>query len=423
MLAKTDLSINTLLMLTQRLALVIALTGAWGTEYVACAQGLPCCSAGCDAGCLLDCDSNCALSESCAGCCQCCACDCQDCYQPGALLRLINAVGPDTAGKGRKKLADKLGPAGIAGDHVHKQDSFMAEYKYMNMYMGGNRFGTQGLTNQQALAVGQALGTNFGATPTRMTMEMHMLHLMYGWTNDVTVYTMLTFDSLSMDHLRNTPFPPNPPLAGTRFATHNSGFDDIVFGALIRLCDCERRQLILNLGFSAPTGDIVRTTTAPTGGLVVARLPYPMRRGSGTFDLMPGITYKRYFDCGSLGYQCQADIPVGQNRQGYRVGESIRMNAWYSHLLRDWLAVSLRVEGRWRENYHGVDPTLNPAVISTARADMRGGEIINLGYGVNSLLRNNHLIRGEITHPVYQNLDGVQLESDWNLIVSWSKGW
>lgn len=350
-------------------------------------------------------------------------CDCEDCYCPGSLLRLINAVKADTCCKGRKQLADKHGPTGISGDHMHKQGGFMAEYKYMNMHMDGNRAGSRRLTDQQALTVGQALGTNFGATPTSMTMEMHMLHLMYGWTDNITLYTMLTFDSLSMDHLRNTPFGPNPPLAGTTFGTHNSGFDDLVFGALFRLHESEQRQLIFNLGFSAPTGDLVRTTTVPTGGLAVDRLPYPMRRGSGTFDLLPGITYKRFFDFGSLGYQCLADIPIGQNRQGYRVGESVRMNAWYSHLLRDWLALSFRVEGIWRENYHGVDPFLNPAVISTSRTDMRGGEVINLGYGFNSLLRDGHMISGEITHPVYQDLDGVQLESDWNLIVSWSKGW
>ena len=43
-------------------------------------------------------------------------------------------------------------------------------------------------SNQQAFTVGQAAGTNNLAIPTNMTMEMHMLHFMYGWTDCVTVY-------------------------------------------------------------------------------------------------------------------------------------------------------------------------------------------------------------------------------------------
>ncbi|MEK6249171.1 MAG: hypothetical protein N2C12_13400 [Planctomycetales bacterium] len=101
------------------------------------------------------------------------------------------------------------------------------------------------------------------------------------------------------------------------------------------------------------------------------------------------------------------------------------LSAWYAYLKRDWLSFTFRAEGVWEENYRGADPALVPAepLISTARPDIRGGEWINFGYGFQALMHNSHLINCEITHPVYQNLVGIQLKSTWNLFVSWSKGW
>jgi len=79
------------------------------------------------------------------------------------------------------------------GEHVHEQGEWMAEYKYMNMYMDDNRSGDDTLTDADSIALGgtftgvHPMGTNRGATPTQMTMEMHMVHLMYGLTDDITL--------------------------------------------------------------------------------------------------------------------------------------------------------------------------------------------------------------------------------------------
>lgn len=349
-----------------------------------------------------------------------------DAYYAGHMARVLQAITANTSDLGRKSLADKHAPAGIMADHLHKPGEIMAEYKYMTMVMDGNRFGTTNLTDQQAFTVGQALvpPTNNAITPTHMTMEMHMAHLMYGWKENITLYTMLTFPSLTMDHLRSPTFP-IIPLRNTPFTTHNSGIGDTVFGALWQIHETPDEQVILNLAFSIPTGGISRNTAIPTGGMVEQRLPYPMQLGSGSFDLMPGISYRKFFPRSSIGAQFQTDLPVGRNRLNYRVGEQYRLSAWYAYLKRDWLSFTFRAEGVWEENYHGADPALVAAepLISTARPDMRGGEWVNFGYGFQALMRNSHLINCEITHPVYQNLDGIQLKSTWNLFVSWSKGW
>ena len=308
----------------------------------------------------------------------------------------------------RHGLADKHAPAGLMGEHIHKPGEWMFEYKYMNMYMDGNQAGTRSIPDAQTFGFD---GTNMGATPTNMTMEMHMIHIMYGWKENVTLYIMPMLSSLTMDHLRRN---------GTTFTTHNSGFADLRMGALWRIYEgCHDDELILNLGFSVPTGDIDRTTTIPRG--VVDELPYPMRRGSGTFDLWPAITYKRLFDWGSIGAQYQAHLPVGHNKENYSVSKDHRLNAWAMWLPCDRLALSYRVEGLFRSNFTGADPDLNPAVISTARPDMRGGNWVNFGYGAALLVGNGYLLNFEAVHPVYQYLNGVQLSQDLSIFASVSK--
>ena len=263
----------------------------------------------------------------------------------GLLLSLVAAPSTHADSWDRKKLADKHAPAGIMGDHLHEKGEWMVEYRYMSMYMDGNRIGKNDISDLDAIgAAGPPAGivvdgirTNAGATPTEMTMEMHMAHIMYGATDNVTLYTMLMLPSLTMDHLRGDANPPR----GSEFTTHNSGFGDTAFGALLRLHSTCDQDLILNLGCTVPTGDIYRETSIPTSGASLQPLPYPMRLGSGTFNARPGITYRRFWDWYSWGAQFQTDLPIGHNYRGYSVSNEFRFNSWTSVLLTDNWSVSM----------------------------------------------------------------------------------
>ena len=322
-------------------------------------------------------------------------------------------------GHDRRGLADKHAPAGLMGDHVHEKGEVMVEYKYMNMYMEDNKIGHTRVPDAAVIPVTvDGTFTNGGATPTQMTMEMHMVHLMYGLADDVTIYTMLTMPSLTMDHIRG---PGNPAPFGSPFTTHNSGFGDTGFGALVSLYEDQDNDVILNLGCSVPTGDIFCTTSAPTAGINPPQaLPYPMRLGSGTFNARPGITWKHYDKNGSLGLQFQTDLPFGRNYRSYSVSDTFALNTWYSCLLTDNLALSVRIENLWRTDFDGADPATPDFVISTNVESFRGGYWLNLGLGVMALIQG-HLFNVELVPTLYQDLHGIQLESDWSLIASWSK--
>ena len=334
--------------------------------------------------------------------------------------QVFHAVDAGHHGNRRGK-ADKHAPAGIMGDHVHGQGEWMVEYKYMNMYMDDNIVGDSkrapGLLTPPTSIDGIVSGGI--AVPTQMTMEMHMIHLMYGVTDQVTAYTMINVPSITMDHIRG---PGNPAGPGS-FSTHNSGFGDTHFGALVELLpEDEDDDIVLNLGTSVPTGDIYRLSSAPTNGLGpgVLPLPYPMRLGSGTFNFRPGITFKHYDVYSSWGMQLQTDLPVGRNYRGYSVSNTYQFNSWFSYLPTDNLALTFRIENLFRSNYDGADPTATNLGVHTNVESFRGGYWLNLGLGT-AILANGHLFNIEFVPNLYQHVNGVQLETDWTLAVSWSK--
>ena len=90
---------------------------------------------------------------------------------------------------------DTHAPAHLMGAHLHSPSERMIEYKYMNMSMTGLFEGETQLTNMEVL-------NNYPSTmvvPERMSMEMHMLHYMAGWTDDINVYIMPMWLSNTME--------------------------------------------------------------------------------------------------------------------------------------------------------------------------------------------------------------------------------
>ena len=58
---------------------------------------------------------------------------------------------------------------------------------------------------------------------------------------------------------------------------------------------------------------------------------------------------------------------------------------------------------------------------------MRNGERAEVGLGVNFMAQTGplkgHRLAIEALRPVYQDLNGPQLETDWTLTIGWQKAW
>ncbi|MGF1449169.1 MAG: transporter [Opitutales bacterium] len=305
---------------------------------------------------------------------------------------------------------DGHAPIGVMGDHVHLGGEWMLSYRYMFMEMDGLRDGTDELTPAQVLA-------QFPVTPVRMSMQMHMFGLMYAPTDRLTLMAMVPYLQNEMDHVT---------AMGGFFTTESSGIGDLKFSGLYKLAEFDGGQLLLNFGFSAPTGSIDErdATPAAPGGAI---LPYPMQLGSGTFDLMPGLTYNGQAGDWSWGGQLRGTFRLAENDRDYQLGNRYEGTAWLARRLAQWLSVSTRSRLQYQGNIDGADPALNPMMVPTADPDLRALTRLDLLFGINLLAPKElgrfagHRIAVEGGVPIYQRLDGPQLETDWILTVGWQK--
>jgi|GEM_PF-420350 len=302
---------------------------------------------------------------------------------------------------------DGHAPIGVMGDHTHDAGEVMFSYRFMRMDMAGNRDGTTDLTSAQVLE-------QFPVTPTEMTTDMHMLGAMYAPTDDLTVSVMAPYIFKSMEHVTRM---------GTNFTTQSSGFGDIRLMSLYKILDQDRQRIHLNAGISFPTGSTNQRDDTPAGSDQV--LPYPMQLGSGTFDLWPGVTYLGQSDNWSWGGQALGTIRLGTNGNSYRLGNRLNVSGWGARRWNNWFSTSVRLNGNTWGNISGADPRLNAAIIPTADPTLRGGTRLDVGFGLNFLVNKGalagHRLAIEFALPVYQSLDGPQLETDWLLTLGWQK--
>jgi hypothetical protein len=289
----------------------------------------------------------------------------------------------------------------------------MLSYRYMRMSMEGTRDGTTPIGNRDVVAEGGEYG--YMVVPTRMPMDMHMAGLMLAPSDRVTLMVMGNWQTGSMDHLTRS---------GTDFTTRTSGFGDTKLAALIGLTDGPVK-LHLNAGLSIPTGSLDEADATPTSAPSEVRLPYPMQIGSGTFDLEPGVTIHSEAEGGAWGLQTKATLRLGENDNEYKLGNRFLATGWLQHRLFDELSASVRVEAQKWGNVDGADPALAPAMIYTADPDLRAGTRVDVPLGLNWYFVDGplrgHRLAVEVNLPVYQDLDGPQLETDWTLTVGWQK--
>ena len=299
-------------------------------------------------------------------------------------------------------------PIGVMGDHMHEASTRMLSYRYMFMEMDGNRNKTDRLGTSDVLK-------DFRVTPTNMEMQMHMLGGMWAPTDHVTLMVMLPYVLMEMDHLTR--------MGGT-FSTASEGFGDVKTMGLIRLYRKGHHAVHLNAGISFPTGSIDEKDDTPMGRV---RLPYPMQLGSGTFDVLPGLTYLGHADALSWGAQALGIVRLGENDNDYTLGDRISGTLWGAYRWCEWFSNSLRVRAENWGNIDGADPRLDPTLVPTADPDRRGGSRVDLGIGAEikgqSDWMEEHRLAVEWETPMYQDLDGPQLETDWVFTVGWQKLW
>ncbi len=306
--------------------------------------------------------------------------------------------------------ADGLVPSGVFGAVTLPTGRFMASYGYLQNSFDHNFVGTREVSNASVLA-------KFPFAPTRGMSNSQVATITYGVTDDLTITASLPFEHNQIDYTQ---------ASGTNFRTAFSNPGDIHLSTLYVLRRTQGHQWHANFGMSIPVGFLETLTQLqnPT----FPNLPtYGLRTSSGTYDLLPGLTYRGQTERWSWGAQASGIVRLGFNTLGYKLGDQVDMTTWVSRLWTPRLSTSARLDSNIWGNIAGQDHRLNPALSPTNVTLLQGGRRIDLLFGLNYYLPASRIPGQYLTveggFPVYQSLDGPQLGQSWILNAGWNTVW
>lgn len=308
-------------------------------------------------------------------------------------------------------------PASIMSSHIHDAGEWMFGYHYLYESWDGLLQGDDRIGLSRAFMPGN--GKMYMMAPTSMTMEMHMLHIMYGVTDSFTLMLMPQYMSMNMEMEMdmNMDMQPDP---GGHMEMHVSGLGDTVIAGIFRLQADAHDETLIALGLSAPTGDVDTKNNA--GNLV----GYGMQLGSGTWDFKPSLTYKHNQGAWQLGLQVGATLRLeSENDSGYQLGNQLHFSGWGAYNLNRWSSISASLTWQKTGELEGEYPgNQDPMMAISKDTDNYGGTLINAGIGMNFVIPagwfQGHRLEFEVLTPLRQDYNGIQLDKEYSIHAAWS---
>ena len=134
------------------------------------------------------------------------------------------------------KRPDSHAPIGVMADHKHHKNEIMLSFRSMPMTMSTLVDGkeTQSVDN---------IHSSYMKSPKDMTMTMHMVGAMWGYSNQVTLTAMLGYSDNKMTMVDKMSKTSNMA---------SSGLNDVKLGAIIDLDKSINSKTIANIGLAYP---------------------------------------------------------------------------------------------------------------------------------------------------------------------------
>jgi hypothetical protein len=401
-----------------------------------------------------------------------------------------------TEGRGGHHHAHTNIPAGVMFGHtLGKAGDMMAGYRYLHGWQAGSFLNGNHTVNQdQVIAKGCPNNTNnpydplangCSMLPREMTMNMHMLDLMYAPTDWLTLMLMPQFVNMQMhDSHPNVEVGSSGHHGGV--AAHEQqtgGVGDTGMYALVKLFDHPNHHIHASLGFTAPTGDVQILEASVQNRKSTQYVHHGMQLGSGTWDFKPSLTYTGKADAWLWGAQVIGTKRLeSKNDAGYALGDMFESSVWGGYDITNWLTGTFRVNYAWQGRMQGEypaprsldevkistcpkyqfttwaqhDPYGNPigagvldntayqaclnsdALKSNLKANKPnqfspmdnpanyGGLYVDVGFGLSATVPTGafagNSLAFEWLQPVYTNVNGYQLDRDGALSFTWSYG-
>lgn len=310
-----------------------------------------------------------------------------------------------------------LTPAGVMISHVHLKNEWMISYKFMNMYMHDLLSDTRSISKDDVFMF-------YLMAPERMRMQMHMLMGMYGITDRFTVMGMVPYMANSMDmsmftanHIHGSTTMTSPI-----HTVKTNGLSDVKLHLLYAIIQRNTCQLLASLGTSIPTGSIQEKGSHTNAIYPDTRYPYNMQLGSGSLELLPGVTYIYQKNLLTLSSSVSGIYRTNYNHVGYKLSPELNITSWIAYQWSSFISSSLRAEGNFSgpiegydpQQYTYLEPSTDPYSYGSTRLIAYAGSSFHLK-GVFS----KHQLRVEYGMPFYQSVGGIQLKQKYIINASW----
>lgn len=312
---------------------------------------------------------------------------------------------PRSAASQAGSMTEMMGAPGLIPFDIMagQAEQWMVGYQFMIEKLDGNLSGTDDISEATILK-------RFPASPTDMTMRMHMGMIMYAPTDRFTLMAMLSRVEMAMGELHRD---------GSRSTERSEGFGDLELRGLYTLEAAKdlHHRILANFGVGLPTGSINRRDA---DGM---RMEYPMQTGSGTYSLLPGLTFLGQELPWGWAADFNSTVRLGRNDNGYRLGNRYQSSVSITRQLANPVSLSVGAHGEIWKNIVGADPLLDPTDEPTKDPTLQGGKRLSALVGVTfhpqrGLLKGQHFhVQGEV--PLVQSLDGPQLQRSWVLRFGW----
>jgi len=194
------------------------------------------------------------------------------------------------------------------------------------------------------------------------------------------------------------------------------------------------RQASLFFGLSLPTGSIdEKNDNHPVPVRQDELLPYGMQLGSGTWDPSVGLLYQASRSPWWWGVNGVYTARLYENKHDYRLGDEFRLDGYAMYQFRpDWL-VQAQLNGHYQGTIKGemdqyadgssghVMPgnPASPPATPLWDTDAYGGTQLFATLGVQWQPAPLHIIDLNVGLPLYRDLNGPQLETDYRIMLTW----
>ena len=328
-------------------------------------------------------------------------------------------------------------PLNIPGGGVPETYEFRFKLSPMRMRMEGLRDGTSGV--DPASLLGMPSMGYYMAVPTHMDMDMVHLAVGYSVSDDWFVGGMLMWKRNRMAMRFNSMMASSTGVPG--FTMRSEGLGDVMLMVKRRIHADDplmpTRQASLLFGLSLPTGSIdERNEDHPVASRRDELLPYGMQLGSGTFDPTVGLLLQGSRSPWWWGGNFTYTARVHDNERDWRLGNEARVDLYLMRQFRYDLVGELQLNARWQGRIRGEmdevaagtsgratdgDPT-SPYVSPAYDPRNYGGRTLYATLGLQWQPVPLQILNLQLTLPLYRDLNGPQLETDWALMLTWYAG-